>query len=100
MEKEQQCYLAGGLSYCKHGSGQGRRKRAGKQYLVGVLCYVNLKDALTRLFERKQDSLKRLAETLTEEAVSARTLTESEEAAPIQPELPTPTEAQCQEKRV
>jgi transposase len=60
---------------------------------------VNLKDALTRLFERKQDSLKRLAKTLTEEAVSSSTLTEPEEATPIQPELPTPTEAQCQERR-
>jgi transposase len=61
---------------------------------------VNLKDALTRLFERKQDSLKRLAETLAGEAAPPSAEAKAEEAAPIPPKHLTPTEAQCQGRRV
>lgn len=60
---------------------------------------VNLKDALTRLFERKQDSLKHLAEAPTEEVAPPNIPIEPEETAPAQSKPLTPTEAQHEGRR-
>jgi transposase len=84
------------------GLGEGGRKRAAAMwYLVGLPSYLNLTTALQKLFERKQDSLQRLAAEDKAERMAASLDKTAARPAPSAPETSplTATEARRQARR-